>query len=98
MPEIRQTQEFRMWVTSLRDAVAKARIAVRIERVSRGLMGDIKPVGDGVSELRIDHGPGYRIYLTQRGHLLVVLLCGGDKSSQVKDIARAKALAQDLED
>jgi putative addiction module killer protein len=98
MLEIRQTQEFRTWVVSLRDAVAKARIAVRIERVSRGLMGDIKPVGDGVSELRIDHGPGYRVYLTQRGHLLVVLLCGGDKSSQAKDIAQAKALAQDLED
>jgi putative addiction module killer protein len=63
MPEIRQTQEFRAWVASLRDATAKARIVVRIERVGRGLMGDIKPVGDGVSELRIDHDPGYRVYL-----------------------------------
>jgi putative addiction module killer protein len=97
MLEIRQTQEFRAWITSLRDAVAKARIAVRIERVSRGLMGDIKPVGNGISELRIDHGPGYRIYLARRGNVLVVLLCGGDKSTQAKDIARAKALAQDLE-
>jgi putative addiction module killer protein len=98
MLEIRQTEAFRTWVTSLRDAVAKARIAVRIERVGRGLMGDIKPVGDGVSELRIDHGPGYRVYLAQRGSVLVVLLCGGNKSTQAKDIARAKALAQDLEE
>jgi putative addiction module killer protein len=98
MPEIRQTQEFRTWVASLRDATAKARIVVRVERVGRGLMGDIKPVGGGVSELRIDHGPGYRVYLTQRGHVLVVLLCGGDKSTQAKDIAQAKALAKDLED
>ncbi len=72
MPEIRQTEVFRSWVTSLRDVFAKARIAVRIERVGRGLMGDIKPVGDGISELRIDHGPGYRIYLAQRGPVLVV--------------------------
>jgi putative addiction module killer protein len=71
---------------------------VRIERVGRGLMGDIKPMGHGVSELRIDHGPGYRVYLAQRGHVLVVLLCGGDKSTQAKDIAQAKALAKDLED
>jgi putative addiction module killer protein len=98
MLEIRQTAEFRSWVTSLRDAVAKARIAVRIERAGRGLMGDIKSVGDGVSELRIDHGPGYRVYLAQRSHVLVVLLCGGDKSTQAKDIARAKALVQDLEE
>jgi putative addiction module killer protein len=98
MPEIRQTEQFRGWLTSLRDAVARARIAVRIERVGRGLMGDIKPVGDGVSELRIDHGPGYRIYLTQRAQVLVILLCGGDKSTQAKDIILAKALARDLED
>ncbi|MCI0755434.1 type II toxin-antitoxin system RelE/ParE family toxin [Teichococcus vastitatis] len=98
MPEIRQTEEFRAWVTNLRDAVAKARIAVRIERVSRGLMGDIKPVGNGVSELRIDHGPGYRVYLTQQAQVLVILLCGGDKSTQAKDIILAKALARDLED
>jgi len=98
MLEIRQTAEFRSWVSSLRDAIAKARIAVRIERIGRGLMGDIKSVGDGVLELRIDHGPGYRVYLAQRGQVLVVLLCGGDKSTQAKDIARAKTLAQDLEE
>lgn len=74
------------------------RIGQRIARVQIGLFGDVKPVGEGLSELRIDHGPGYRIYLARRGDLLVILLCGGDKGSQSRDIARAKAMAVQLED
>lgn len=96
--EIRQTAQFRDWVRGLRDGVAKARIAQRIERLSRGLWGDVKPVGEGVSELRIDHGPGYRVYLCQRGSVLVVLLCGGDKASQSRDIATARQIAAELEE
>ena len=68
---------------------------MRLDRVERGLSGDVKPVGEGVSELRIDHGPGYRIYFVQRGQVLVVLLCGGDKATQARDISAAKAMAAD---
>lgn len=80
------------------DHRAAERIAQRIVRLQAGLIGDAKPVGDGVSELRVDHGPGYRIYFVQRGRVLIILLCGGDKRSQRRDIARAKALAAELED
>jgi putative addiction module killer protein len=80
----------------LRDRRAKARIDIRIRRLSLGNPGDIKPVGQGVSELRIDYGPGYRIYFVQRGDRLVVLLAGGEKSSQDTDIEKAKALAREL--
>ena len=74
------------------------RIKQRIARVQIGLFGDVKPVGEGLSELRIDHGPGYRVYFARRGDILVILLCGGDKGSQARDIARAKAMAEQLED
>jgi putative addiction module killer protein len=95
--EIVQTETFSTWLTGLRDRAAGARIAERLRRLSLGHVGDAKPVGDGVSELRIDHGPGYRVYFMRRGGVLMVLLCGGDKSSQARDIARAKALAKMVE-
>ena len=98
MVTIRRTAEFLAWVQRLRDGKAKARIAIRIERLERGLTGDVKPVGEGVSELRIDYGPGYRVYFVRRGEVVIILLCGGDKSTQARDISRAKALASDLED
>ncbi|CCD86029.1 conserved protein of unknown function [Bradyrhizobium sp. ORS 285] len=94
MVEIRQTAEFKAWLLGLRDLKAKARIAARIERAANGNLGDSKPVGEGVSEMRIDYGPGYRIYYRQRGDVLVILLCGGDKSTQQSDIRRAQALAK----
>jgi putative addiction module killer protein len=94
--EVRQTEAFADWLNSLRDAKAAAKIAQRIVRVSAGLLGDVKPVGEGVSELRIDFGPGYRLYFVQQGKVLIILLCGGDKSSQVRDIRKAKELAADL--
>nr|WP_252263873.1 type II toxin-antitoxin system RelE/ParE family toxin [Paracidobacterium acidisoli] len=81
----------------LRDAQARARIAARIRRLAFGNPGDVKPVGDGVSELRIHYGPGYRVYFIQRGTVLIVLLCGGDKSTQDKDIEAAKRLAKETE-
>lgn len=96
MIEVRQTEEFARWLKALRDAKGRAQIAKRVVRVQSGLLGDVKPVGEGVSELRVDFGPGYRLYCTQRGKTLVVLLAGGDKSTQAKDIRTAKALAADL--
>ena len=98
MIEVRQTAVFRAWVTGLRDLKARARIAVRIDRLAKGNPGDVQSVGGGVSELRIDYGPGYRLYFTRQGALLVILLCGGDKSSQDRDIRTAKALAKELND
>lgn len=98
MIEVRQTEEFAQWLTSLRDDVAAKRIKQRIARVQIGLFGDAKSVGDGLSELRIDHGPGYRVYFMRRGDILVILLCGGDKGGQARDISRAKAMAEQLED
>ncbi len=83
-------------MTELKDHRARARIAARIDRVIEGNSGDVKAVGDGVSELRIAYGPGYRVYFTRRGSRLVILLCGGDKSSQRRDIRTAKALAKDV--
>jgi putative addiction module killer protein len=80
----------------LRDARAVARIAIRIKRLADGNFGDVAPVGDGVSELRIHYGPGYRVYFVQRGEVLVILLCGGEKSTQSRDIAAAKALAKEI--
>jgi putative addiction module killer protein len=81
MPEVRQTEDFEIWHGELRDRRAAARIAARIDRLRLGNPGDIMPVGEGVSEMRIDYGPGYRLYTTGRGNDLVVLLCGGDKST-----------------
>ena len=98
MIEVRQTPEYAAWFATLRDRVAKTRIDIRIRRLSMGNPGDAKPIGDGVSELRIDHGPGYRVYFVQRGSVLVVLLAGGDKSTQAQDIRKAKTLARNLEE
>jgi putative addiction module killer protein len=98
MIEVRQTEEFALWLASLRDDVAVKRIKQRIARIQIGLFGDSKSVGDGLIELRIDHRPGYRVYFVRRGDILVILLCGGDKGSQSRDIARAKAMADELED
>lgn len=98
MIEVRQTELFAAWLDALADRRAVERIAQRIVRLQAGLLGDVKPVGGGVSELRVDHGPGYRVYFVQRGRVLIILLCGGDKASQRRDIERAKALAADLED
>jgi putative addiction module killer protein len=94
--EVRQTDIFAAWFEDLRDREARARITVRIRRLSLGNPGDVKPVGKGVSEMRIDYGPGYRVYLTRRGNALVILLCGGDKRTQERDIARAQELAEEL--
>jgi putative addiction module killer protein len=94
--ELRQTGDFAAWLASLQDAKAKSTIAKRLVRVASGLMGDVKPVGVGISELRIDFGPGYRLYLKQQGKTLIVLLCGGDKSTQKQDIRRAKKLSAGL--
>jgi putative addiction module killer protein len=94
--EVRRTAVFQNWFAQLRDVEAKARITVRIRRISLGNLGDAKPVGSGINELRIHHGPGYRIYFVRRGSELVILLCGGDKSGQSRDIARAKELAKEI--
>ncbi|WP_027591760.1 type II toxin-antitoxin system RelE/ParE family toxin [Pseudomonas sp. RL] len=93
MLEIKQTETYRAWERRLRDSRARAAIAARIFRLANGLAGDVSPVGGGVSELRIHYGPGYRIYFQQRGNELVILLCGGDKASQQRDIETAKRLA-----
>jgi putative addiction module killer protein len=95
--EIRETETFSSWLTALRDDQARARIAVRIRRLAFGNPGDVKPVGEGISEFRIHHGPGYRVYFVQRGTLLIMLLCGGDKSTQERDIATAKRLAKETQ-
>lgn len=92
--QIRQTAIFDRWFTGLRDVRAKARIAVRIRRLSLGQFGDVKSLGGGISELRIDYGPGYRIYIAQRGAALVLLLAGGDKSHQSADIRKARTIAE----
>ena len=98
MIEIRQTEIFSDWFSKLRDRAAKARIDIRIRRLSLGNPGDVKPVGGGISELRIDYGPGYRIYLVQRGSLLIILLAGGDKSTQEKDIRVAQEFVEKLKE
>jgi putative addiction module killer protein len=97
MIEIRQTAVFAKWIAGLRDRRARAKIAARIDRLAFGNAGDAEPVGEGVSELRIHYGPGYRVYFTRRGPVVIVLLCGGDKSTQAQDIKTAKALAAQLE-
>lgn len=94
MLEVLQSATYREWFDGLRDREARARIDARIRRLSLGNAGDVKPVGGGVSEVRIDYGPGYRVYYQQRGPLLVVLLCGGDKRTQNSDIRRAIEIAK----
>ena len=96
MLEVRQSQTYAEWFKGLRDRTAKTRIDIRIRRLSLGNPGDVKPVGEGVSELRVDYGPGYRIYFIQKADVLIVLLVGGDKSSQDRDIRNAKILAREL--
>ena len=95
--EIRETAVYKKWFLGLRDTRAKYRIDVRIKRLSLGNTGDVKPVGGGVSELRINYGPGYRIYFKGQGNHIVILLCGGDKATQQSDIEAAKKLAKDDE-
>jgi len=96
MIEIRETETFSRWLAGLRDARAKAEVARRTRRLAFGNPGDVRPVGGGVSELRIHYGPGYRVYFVQHGKLLIVLLCGGDKSTQDTDIALAQKLAKEV--
>lgn len=96
MFEVRQTEEFEAWLDGLRDQIARKQIAKRIVRIQSGLLGDTKPVGEGVSELRVHHGPGYRLYYVQRERVMIILLCGGDKGSQARDIARAKEMAKEV--
>ena len=93
--ELLPTDDFRKWFDSLRDRRAAARIALRLLRVESGLMGDVK-FFDGLGELRIDYGPGYRVYFVQRRQTIIILLCGGDKSTQSRDIARAKVIAREV--
>ncbi len=95
--EVRQTTRFSTWLAGLRDDRARARILKRIDRAKKGNLGDVGPVGEGVSEMRVFYGPGYRLYFVQRGTELVLLLCGGDKSTQDADIAEAKDMATEVE-
>jgi putative addiction module killer protein len=96
MMEIRKTDVFAKWIDGLRDIQARSRILVRIERLAAGNPGDVKPIGEGVSELRIDYGPGYRLYYTTHGREVIILLAGGDKLTQARDIRTALRLARNL--
>lgn len=98
MVEIVQTDAFRRWMDRLNDRVARNRIVARIDRASSGNLGDWKSVGSGVAEMRIDHGPGYRVYFTRRGDLVIILLAGGTKRTQSADIAKAVGIAKQLEE
>lgn len=95
MFDLVRTSVFHKWITTLRDQRAAERIAARLFRVASGLTGDVKYF-DGLGELRIDYGPGYRVYFVHRGQTIIILLCGGDKSTQGRDITRAKAMAQEV--
>ena len=97
MIEVRQTTRFSTWLAGLRDERARARILKRMDRAQAGNLGDVAPVGSGVSEMRIFYGPGYRLYFVQRGNTVIVLLCGGDKSTQDADVEEAKSLAEGIE-
>jgi putative addiction module killer protein len=92
MVQIIRTEEYATWIRSLRDDRAKAKIALRVDRLALGNPGDVKPVGSGLSEMRIDYGPGYRVYYGKHGDSIVLLLCGGTKNGQFRDIKKAKAL------
>ncbi len=96
MFEVQKTDEFDKWLSCLADQKAQAKIVSRIERLGFGNPGDVKPVGTGVSEMRVPYGPGYRVYFKQTGKIVILLLCGGDKSTQEKDIKRAKQIAAEL--
>jgi len=95
--QIRETDVFATWLSKLRDARAIARILARLESARMGNLGDVRSVGGGVSEMRVDVGAGYRVYFTRRQRVVIVLLCGGDKSSQAKDVARARQMADSIE-
>ncbi|MBK9153024.1 MAG: type II toxin-antitoxin system RelE/ParE family toxin [Chloracidobacterium sp.] len=97
MVEIRQTDVFSKWLRNLRDIRARARVLARIDRLGSGNPGDVKPVGSGVSEMRIHYGPGYRVYFIERGNELIILLAGGDKTSQTTDVGKAIALSKELD-
>jgi putative addiction module killer protein len=97
MIEVRETEVFSAWLRGLRDRRGRRVITLRIQRLALGNVGDARPVGHGVSELRISHGPGYRVYFVKRGNTLILLLCGGDKCTQATDIAKAHAMAERLE-
>jgi putative addiction module killer protein len=96
MLEIRKTEAYARWLDGLRDIRARARVLARVERLATGNPGDVKPVGEGVSELRIDYGPGYRVYFTMRGQTVIILLAGGEKRTQASDIKTALHLARNL--
>ena len=97
MIEIRETEVFSDWLKALKDKKSRSIILARVRRLAFGNLGDVAPIGGGLSELRIHFGPGYRVYFRQRGDVLIVLLCGGDKRSQARDIENAKTLAADLD-
>ena len=97
MFQIQETDHFAKWLVDLRDVRAKARILTRLDAARLGNLGDVKSIGGRVSEMRIDVGPGYRVYFTRRQRVVIILLCGGDKSTQAKDIAYAKLMAQQIE-
>ena len=96
MSEVRKTEIYVKWLDGLRDTRARARVLVRVERLATGNPGDVRSVGEGVSELRIDYGPGYRVYFKQQSRTIVVLLAGGDKRTQSRDIETARRLARNL--
>lgn len=98
MYEVRKTENFAKWLDGVRDIHARARVQARIERLATGNPGDVKPVGEAVSELRINYGPGYRVYYTMRGREVVILLAGGDKRTQARDIKTALRLARNLQE
>jgi len=98
MAIIRKTDVFKKWMKKLKDAIAKAHIDRRIDRLSRGNPGDVEPIGEGCSEMRIDYGHGYRVYYKDTGREIIIILCGGDKSTQQEDIVRAKRLAREEEE
>ena len=95
---VRQTESFHAWLRSLKDGMGQRRIVARLRQITLGNLGDHKSVGDGVAELRVNVGPGYRVYFTRRGKVLIFILVGGDKSTQTRDIERAKKMAHDLEE
>jgi len=95
---VQQTEPFAQWLAELRGPRTKARIVARVQMAKLGHLGDVRPVGDSILEMRVDVGPGYRLYFKRRRELIILLLCGGDKSTQDRDIKRAKAMARDLEE
>ena len=98
MVEVRQAARFAKWLEDLRDLRGRARVQARIERLIGGNLGDVKPIGAGVSELRINYGPGYRVYFQQKGSTLIILLAGGEKSTQARDIQEALMLARQIKE